>query len=160
MPDAPVPEEVEMSHDPLQISPEALFRYQWVAQIDACVLAGEELSEVIESVLRHPRPDPRGRTRRPSKRSLYRWYAAFREAGIAGLEPVRRPLLAGSQVLEPEFLNLLRERKTADPELSVPDLIKIARTVGVLGSQEKVSRTTVWRACRRHGLTATAARPD
>ncbi len=140
-----------MSRDSLQISPEALFRYQWVAEIDGCVRAGERLSEVIESILRHPRPDPRGRIRRPSKRSLYRWYAAFREKGIAGLEPKTR-LPLGPQVLEPGFLDLLRVRKTADPELSVPDLIKIARTLGVLGSQEKVSRTTVWRACQHLGL--------
>jgi putative transposase len=141
-----------MSRDSLQISPEALFRYQWVAEIDACVLAGEELSEVIESIRRHPRPDPRGRIWRPSRRSLYRWYAAFRERGIAGLEPKTRPSLSDSRVLKPKLLDLLRVRKTADPELSVPDLIKIARTAGVLGSQQKVSRTTVWRACQRMGL--------
>ncbi len=141
-----------MSRDVIQISPEALFRYQWVAEIEGCVLAGEKLSEVIDSIHRHPWPDPRGRIWRPSKRSLYRWYAAFREHGIAGLEPKRRPLLADSRVLKPEFLDLLRIRKTADPELSVPDLIKIARRVGVLGREEQVSRTTVWRACVRMGL--------
>lgn len=141
-----------MSRDSLHISPEALFRFQWVAEIDACVQAGEELSKVIASILRHPRPDHRGRIWRPSKRSLYRWYAAFRERGIAGLEPTTRPPLLDSQVLKPEFLDLLRQRKTADPELSVPDLIKIARSSGVLGSEEHVSRTTVWRACQRMGL--------
>lgn len=141
-----------MSRDRLHISPEALFRYQWVAEIDACVQAGEELSKVISSILRHPRPDPQGRIWRPSKRSLYRWYAAFRERGIVGLEPTTRPPLLDSQVLKPEFLDLLRQRKTADPELSVPDLIQIAKSSGVLGSQEHVSRTTVWRACQRMGL--------
>jgi len=141
-----------MSRALLQISPEALFRYQWVAEIDGCVLAGEKLSEVIESIHRHPLPDPRGRIWRPSKRSLYRWYAAFCERGITGLEPQTRQPLPDSRVLKPEFLDLLRVRKTADPELSVPDLIRIARTSGVLGSEEKISRTTVWRACVRMGL--------
>ena len=141
-----------MSRDLLQISPEALFRYQWVAEIDACVLAGEKLSEVIESIHRHPWPDPRGRIWRPSRRSLYRWYAAFREKGITGLEPKARLPLPDSRVLKPEFLDLLRVKKIADPELSVPDLIKLARNSGVLGSQEQVSRTTVWRACVRMGL--------
>ncbi len=141
-----------MRRDLLQISPEALFRYQWVAEIEACVLAGEKLSEVIDSIHRHPWPDPRGRIWRPSKRSLYRWYAAFREQGIAGLEPKARVRLLDSRVLKPEFLDLLRVKKIADPELSVPDLIKLARNAGVLGSQEHVSRTTVWRACVRMGL--------
>ncbi|MCP4059228.1 MAG: transposase [Pseudoalteromonas sp.] len=139
-----------MSRDPLQISPEALFRYQWVAEVDARVLGGEKLKEVIRSIRRRPRLAPHGRERLPSKRSLYRWYAAFGERGIAGLEPLRRPPFASS--LKPELLDLLREKKIADPELSVPDLIQIARTMGVIGSQEKISRTTVWRACRRMGL--------
>ena len=98
-----------MSRKTLHISPDALFRYQWVAEIDGCVQAGEELSKVIESIHRHPLPDPRGRIWRPSKRSLYRWYAAFLEGGLAGLEPKARPPLLDSQVLEPEFLDLLRK---------------------------------------------------
>jgi len=141
-----------MSRDSLHIAPEALFRYQWVAEIDARVLAGEPLSRAVAGVLRHPRADPQGRLQRPSKRSLYRWYAAFREAGLAGLEPVARSPLEGSRVLKAKWLELLRKRKTADPDLSVPDLIEIARACGVLGAEEKVSRTTVWRACRRMGL--------
>ena len=86
------------------------------------------------------------------RRSLYRWYAAFREAGLAGLEPVIRPPISGSKVLGSKLLDLLREQKTTDPDLSVPDLIEIARALGVIGCEEKISRTTVWRACRRMGL--------
>jgi putative transposase len=146
-----------MSKKSLQISPEALWRYQWVAQIDARVLAGEALPQAIAGVQAHPRRDPRGRERRPSVRTLYRWVAAYREAGLAGLEPRERPRVEASRVLAPELLGLLRTAKAADPELSVPDLIALARQEGVLGAEEPVCRTTVWRACRRLGLPLSRA---
>ena len=79
-----------MSRDPLHITAEALFRYQWVAEIQTRVLAGEPLSQAIRALRHHPRPDPQGRARKPSRRSLYRWYAAFRADGLAGLESVKR----------------------------------------------------------------------
>jgi transposase InsO family protein len=141
-----------MSRKALQTTSEALFRYQWVAEIDARVLAGQRLRQAIEAARSHPRSDATGRSRLPSTRSLYRWYAAFRASGLAGLEIAARPPLLGSRVLAPELLELLRVRKAADPALSVPDLIAVARAAGVLGSEQSVSRTTVWRACRRMGL--------
>ena len=146
-----------MSPKSIQISPEALWRYQWVAQIETRVLAGEALGQAITAVRAHPRLDPRGRERRPSARTLYRWVAAHREAGMAGLEPRERPRVEASRVLSPELLELLRTAKAADPELSVPDLIELARRRGVLGAEEPVCRTTVWRACRRMGLPLSRA---
>jgi putative transposase len=146
-----------MSKKSLQISPEALWRYQWVAQIETRVLAGEALPRAIAGVQTHPRRDPRGRERIPSVRTLYRWVAAYREGGLAGLEPRERPRVETSQVLSAELLGLLRTAKLADPELSVPDLIALARQRGVLGAEEPVCRTTVWRACRRMGLPLTRA---
>jgi len=144
-----------MSQKSLQISPEALWRYQWVAQIETRVLAGESLPQAITAVRFHPRLDPRGRERCPSARTLYRWVAAYRESGLEGLEPQERPRVEASRVLSPELLDLLRTAKATDPELSVPDLIDLARRRGVLGAEEPVCRTTVWRACRRMGLPLT-----
>jgi len=144
-----------MSQESLQISPEALWRYQWVAQIETRVLAGESLARAITAVRSHPRLDPRGRERCPSARTLYRWVAAYRESGLEGLEPRERPRVETSRTLSPELLDLLRTAKATDPELSVPDLIDLARRRGVLGAEEPVCRTTVWRACRRMGLPLT-----
>lgn len=141
-----------MSQKSLQISPEALWRYQWVAQIETRVLAGEALPRAIAGVQAHPGRDPRGRERRPSVRTLYRWVAAYQEAGLAGLEPRERPRVEASRVLAPELLGFVCTAKAADPELSVPDLIALARQRGLLGAEEPVCRTTVWRACRRLGL--------
>ena len=144
-----------MSRKSLQISPEALWRYQWVAQIETRVLAGETLAQAIAAVRAHSRLDPRGRERRPSARTLYRWLAAYRESDVAGLEPREHPRIETSRALSSELLDLLRTAKLADPELSVPDLIDLARQQGVLGAEEPICRTTVWRACRRMGLPLT-----
>ncbi len=141
-----------MSRDRIHISPEALFRYQWVAEIETRVLGGDRLAQAIAAVRRHPRSDGQGRFRQPSMRSLYRWYATYQAFGLDGLEPKQRPRVCDSRALTPEFLALLRAKKREDPKLSVPDLIQSARIVGVLGDEEEVSRTTVWRACRRMGL--------
>ena len=56
------PPEEAMSPKSLQISPEALWRYQWVAQIETRVLAGEALARAIAGVRAHPRRDPRAKT--------------------------------------------------------------------------------------------------
>ena len=142
-----------MSQKSLQITPEALWRYQWVAQIETRVLAGESLGQAIAAVRAHPRLDPRGRERCPSARTLYRWVAAYRAADVAGLEPRERPRVETSQVAVDGDARAARARaKATDPELSVPDLIDLARARGVLGAEERVCRTTVWRACRRMGL--------
>lgn len=141
-----------MSHQPLSISQEALFRYQWVSEIEARVQNGERVKDAITAVRHHPRTDWRGEWRRPSERSLYRWRSAYRKAGIAGLEPASREKIEDSRVLSPDFLRLLREAKSDDPELSVPELIERGRHLGVLGATELVSRSSVWRACRRMGL--------
>jgi hypothetical protein len=75
-----------VSRKRLVISPEALFRYQWVAEIDTRVLAGERLGGAIARVRAHPRCDEHGRRRCPSGPTLYRWVAAYRAVGLAGLE--------------------------------------------------------------------------
>lgn len=116
------------------------------------MLAGEPLAAALAAVVSRPRCDPRGRPRRPSVRTLYRWLAAYRQGGLGGLEPRQRSRVEASKVLPPKLVDLLRTAKTADPELSVPDLIELARAQGVLGATEPVCRTTVWRACRRMGL--------
>src|SRR5206468_11085230 len=67
-------------------------------------------------------------------------------------EPDSRQTVPGSQVLSPRMLGFLQHQKQEDPVASVPELIERARLCGVVGEDEPVSRTSVWRACRRLGL--------
>jgi putative transposase len=91
-------------------------------------------------------------TRRVSTRTIYRWLAAYDDAGPAGLEPSAREAIV-SKVLSPRLIDHLRAAKRDDPEASVPELIRQARELGILEVGEHVDRSTVYRTCKRLGLT-------
>jgi transposase InsO family protein len=136
----------------VQLSPQALFRYQLISAVQARVLAGMGLSQAIGEVVKQPLCDARGQMRKVSERSLYRWLVAYEQEGLQGLEPQRRPHVAESAVLPVKLLDFLRIEKGVDREASIPELIRRARLRGILGEDERVSRTTVWRASDRMGL--------
>ncbi len=136
----------------LNLSPEALLRYQIVSQVEARVLAGKPLADAIGEVLALPHVDLQGHSVSLSERTLYRWTATYRDGGVEALEPKKRSRVEGSAVLSPALLNFLCVEKQIDPIVSAPDLIERARLCGVLAEDEPVSRVTVWRACRRLGL--------
>lgn len=136
----------------LQVSPQALFRYQLISAVQARVLAGMPLSRVIREVASQSHKDQRGEAREVSERSLYRWLEAYEDDGLDGLEPEPRPRIADSAVLPAKLLDFLRTEKEVDPEASVPELVRRARVRGILAEDERVSRVSVWRACDRLGL--------
>lgn len=136
----------------LQLSPEALFRYQVVSAVQVRVLGGIRRTEAVREVLQQPHPDLRGELRALTERTLYRWLNAYEADGLSGLEPQLRPRIATSAILPVRLLGFLRQEKHQDPEVSVPELIERARQSGILSEQEPISRISVWRACRRMGL--------
>lgn len=138
------------------LSREALFRHHVMSEIRARVLAGHTLAAAIGKVLTLPHQDHHG-PRKLSKRTLYRWLAAFSTEDYAGLEPKTRSTIADSEVLPRKFLDFLRLTKQDknEQDTSIPELIRRARRRGVLDQDEAVDRTSVWRACRRMGLPVT-----
>jgi len=142
----------------LEISPQALFRYQAVCAVQVRLLAGMGLSQAVREVAGQRFPDWRNQVRSVSERSLYRWLDAYEREGLQGLEPQPRPRTAESLVLLPKLLDFLRTEKQADPEVSIPELLLRARLRGILPEDDPVSRVTVWRACRRMGLSLARVR--
>jgi putative transposase len=136
----------------LEISPQALFRYQAVSAVQVRLLAGTGLSQAVREVAGQRFSDGRNQARSVSERSLYRWLDAYEREGLPGLEPEPRPRIAESLVLPPPLLDFLRTEKQADPEVSIPELLLRARLRGILPETEPVSRVTVWRACQRMEL--------
>jgi len=57
--------------------------------------------------------------------------------------------------LSPAFVEFLKLEKRLDPEASLPEIIARARLKGVIGPEERIDRTSVWRAARRLGLPLT-----
>lgn len=93
-----------------------------------------------------------GSEREVSKRTLYRWLAAYERGGLSAIEPAERQRVEISAVLSETLSRFLREEKTGDPLASVPELLARARLRGKLGRLEKVDRSTVWRALVRMGF--------
>jgi putative transposase len=140
-----------MSKEPVELSVEALFRHQVVSEVRSRVLAGQGKEEAIEAVIRRDHQDIEGRPRRLSKRTVYRWIKAFAVDGVDGLEPAPRSRITTSNALSARMVRYLKAQKLLDPEASVPEIIAQAEALNVVGAGE-VSRTSVWRACRRMDL--------
>lgn len=140
------------------LSPKALFRHWVVSEVRARVLLGKPLAQAIEEVMALPHVDARGQARAVRRRTVYRWLKRQGNGGVEALEDTPRPLLEASAVLGEKLLAFLRQEKATDRGASVPELIRRARVRGLLGAQQPLDRTTVWRACRRMGLPLTRVR--
>jgi transposase InsO family protein len=138
---------------PITLTSEALFRHHVVSQVHAHVLRGENLATAIRRVAASQHADLDGSLRDVSERSVYRWCAAFSEGGRAALEPAPRPHTESSEVLPAAFLEFLRNEHEVDFKASVPELIRRARARGVIAPTMPIDRTTVFRACKRMGLS-------
>jgi transposase InsO family protein len=133
-------------------SPEALFRYTVLSQVIARELGGEPRAKAITAVAAQSHPTLEGTLRQVSTRSLYRWLAAFEPHGFEGLVRKTRTPLGGSLVLDPGLLAFCEDQKRDDPYASVPELIRRARQLQLIGPREPLDRTTLWRALQRKGL--------
>ena len=133
-------------------SPEALFRRFILGQVDVLVDGGSTVSRALRKVAHREHTDFHGRSHRLSVSTLKRWRAAFKESGIAGLEPASRPRTAASEVLPDDLLSFIDREKALDKFASVPELLRRAARQGIIEDARAVSRTTVWRALCRMGL--------
>ena len=137
----------------LQLSPEALFRYQAVSAVRAKLLGGMRLPDAVRAVTTEPLLALTGERKTVSARSLYRWLSDHQAAGLSGLEsapPGPAPVL--SLALPQALLDFLQSEKALDRYASVPELIRRARLRGVIPHNLPVDRVSVWRACCRMGL--------
>jgi len=137
---------------PQPASPEALFRYMVVSQIVTRMRGGQTRVSALQAVIRRPHLTLEGHPRLVSERTAYRWLAAFEADGLGGLEPAARARTPDSVVLPRALLTFVRTERTADPDASIPELVRRAREHGVIDPGEPVDRTTVWRAMRRMGI--------
>jgi len=133
-------------------STEALLRYQVVSAVLSRVLAGELRPQAIAVVAGYPHADCEGRARRTTERTIYRWLKAFDEHGLAGLEPTSRRRTKTSVVLPAPLLAFVAAQKAEDIRASIPEILRRARFLGVIGERERVQRSTVHRACVRMGV--------
>ena len=138
---------------PLMFSPEALFRYQIVSAVKARALSGQRMDAAVRAIAAQTHLTPAGEHTTISVRSIYRWLAERGDDSDepAGPEPAEAaPVI--SRVLPTALLDFLAEEKAEDRYASVPELLRRAHQLGVIGPHQRVDRTSVWRACVRLGL--------
>ena len=131
---------------------EALLRFSIVSQVFGQMRAGEERADAVRAVAECEHTSFDGSVRRVSERTLYRWLRAYGEAGIGGLERRQRES-AVSTTLSHKLVDFLVAEKQLDRSASIPELIRRARELGILASGQRVHRSTVYRTCKRLGLS-------
>jgi len=143
-----------MENDPskpaIRPDPESLFRYSLVCLVLNHEHRGLARPEAIAEVAAQRHLDLEGKERTVSARTLYRWLSRFCHDGPDALGPATRE--GGPMVLSEELLDFFRDQKQADPRTSVPELIRRAEVTGRIATDEKIERTTVWRALKRMGV--------
>lgn len=133
-------------------SPEALFRYFVVGQVEALIRSGRASGRAVRAVAKREHLRANGRLSRVSVRTIQRWRAAFIDNDLAGLEPKSRARTETSVALPAELVVFLSKEKADDPRASVPELLRRARVRGIIAADLPVDRATAWRACKRMGL--------
>jgi transposase InsO family protein len=140
-------------------SPEALFRYHIVSLVTALQHQGWRRSDAVRQVAEPLHYTDTGQARRVGERTLWTWLAAFHKGGVEALEPKKRPKIASSTVLSQGMLDFLISERGLDLYASVPELIDRARAHNIIGPEERVDRTSVWRAMGRLGLSTKPGAP-
>ena len=131
---------------------EALFRYGVVSQVLALRAGGRRQSEAVRTVAARDHLDVSGNLRRLSRRSLYRWLAAFENGGVEALVAAPRKKRNEAGAVPGKLLDFMRAQKEKDPRASLPELIERARKQGVLAHGAPLDRVTLYRALKRRGV--------
>jgi len=145
--------EIELPKTPIALSAEALFRYQVIAFVLTHVALGQTRPNAIDEAVEATHLTEMGEARGVSRRTLYRWLAAYEQSGVAGLELATRQVTPTA--LSEQFVEFLHNEKTTDPAASIPEVIRRAREKEVLGDEQAVCRSTVYRAALRLALPLT-----
>jgi hypothetical protein len=82
------------------------------------------------------------------------WLRAYRRGGFDALVPRVRADHGSARSIPPHVVDLLCQLKEDSPELSIPSLLKVARTkhAGVVTDEVKLPESTVHRVLARRGL--------
>lgn len=143
----------EKSSSPgFEASNEVLFRYQVISQVKSFLLLGKSLKESVflTASMMHLTVDLKQKM--VSSRTVYRWIKTYDQKGISGLQNATREKDIVSKVLSVSFLDFLKQERDLDIEASIPELIKRAYEYGIVKPEEKIDRTTVYRAMKKLGI--------
>ena len=131
---------------------QALFRFSIVSQVLARMHRGERRAQAVRTVAdgwHHPID---GAPRRVGERSIYRWLKGWEDQGWAGLDAAS-DAAPRAAVLPTKLVEFLARARDDDEHASIPELIRRARECGIVGPNDAICRTTVYRTLRRRGIS-------
>ena len=124
-------------------------RYQVVSHVVAAVRSGEAQVEAVRVAAGRSWLTFDGTLRSVGTRTIYRWLAAFADGGLGALDPVPRERAHGTVALPDELMQFVAAQKQLDVSASIPELIRRARELGVIGQDARIDRSTVYRTAQR-----------
>lgn len=150
---------MKTDHPDVSLDEETLFRIQVVGMVRWLESTGRTRGQAVREVCSEPVELLDGAPRHLSRRTVYRWLKLHADHGPAALRTKQRPRVADTAVLDPRLVAFIKDEKTQDPAASIPEVIRRARERDIIGPQQPIDRTTVWRVCRRLELP-TRQRPS
>lgn len=129
---------------------EALFRSQIIAPLVDPLSTPEERTAWRNRVTRRSHTLPGGGERTVSERTLRRWVAQYRQAGLDGLLRNTHPLRSRLRVLTPDVIARAKELKRDEPRRSVAHIVHMIETER--GAPLGVTPGALWRHLAKEGL--------
>ncbi len=129
-------------------SAEALFRYQVVSHVVASMRGGMPRADAVRAARARNWLRFDGALRAVKTRTVYRWLGAYETGGLGALEPARRNRAPSSAVPD-KLLRFVAAQKQQDVAASIPEILRRARELGVVGSHDRIDRSTVYRTAKR-----------
>jgi transposase InsO family protein len=129
----------------------ALFRFGIISEVLGKVAMGNTLPQGINEAVKSTHLW-KNKIKPVSSRSIYRWVQLYEQKGFSGLFDRERQKTTGSTALTDELITCLEREKAKDPKASIPEILRRARVMGVIGETTKVSRVTMYRCAKRKNL--------
>lgn len=136
----------------LTLSADEFVRVLAVNELRAKLLSGKPLGAAIAEVAGREHIGLDGQAHTVTKSSLRRWHRAFLEQQVAGLKTKPRRTSGVGACLPPSLIDFVCAEKKVDRYASIPELLRRARARDIIGKDERIDRTTLWRACRARSL--------
>lgn len=133
----------------------ALFRYSVVSQVMGLTARGIPMRTAIKQIAATKHLSPNGKLVTVGERSIYRWLKTLKDKGFDGLFDASRIRQEQAGTLPDGFYEFLQRQKLSDDLLSIPEVLRRAEKKELISSVDDLSRTTVWRACRKLDLPTT-----
>lgn len=136
----------------------AVFRHALIARLLPQELTLKQRQREIRRIVAEEHQIPGSRRTRVAESTLRDWLRDYRAGGFEALKPKQRIDAGHPRALAPELVERLLQLKEHDPDRSIRLVINEARAQGVIGADEQVPISTVYRLFKRHGLmSATTA---